>query len=292
MHKIEYRIVQLLLKFFNYLSFKAGKRMALILYFFIAHVFRYRRRVIKDNLHRVYKSRWPKPPKELINLIYKNFVFLWMEFLQSKKLSRDNLQQHFKLHNEEMVEEALSKGHGVILISGHFGNFEWLGRMHGLMGHPVNGIAKAQSNPYVNELVEKHRSDENVKVIYTREAMEKGVKALQNNEILAIVTDQDARKRGIFVDFLGYPSSTAVGTAVFHLRTGAPIISIISVRRDYGQFEVYYEKVAEGEPTAVTDEKVRHITQQHTKALEKWVLKYPEQWFWMHRRWKTKPLEM
>ena len=170
------------------------------------------------------------------------------------------------------------------------GNFEWLGQMHGQLGHKTNGIAKRQRNPLVNQLIEKNRLRKNMGVIYTRNAMKEGIEVLKNKDILAIVTDQDAKSRGVFVDFLGIPSSTAVGPAVFHLRTGAPIIFLMSIRTDYGKFDAYYEEVCpKTDPRDVTDKKIKELTQLHSAVLDKWIRKYPEQWFWMHRRWKTKP---
>ncbi|MEJ2545315.1 MAG: lysophospholipid acyltransferase family protein, partial [Calditrichaceae bacterium] len=195
----------------------------------------------------------------------------------------------FTVHNSEIFEEAYKNKKGVILLSGHMGNFEWLGQMHGQMGNKIYGIAKRLKNPLVNQLVEKNRLRENMGVIYTKKAMKDGIQVLKNNNLLAIVMDQDAKKKGVFVNFLGLPSSAAVGPAVFHLKTGAPLIFLMSIRRDYGKFDAYYEEICPASGSQeVNDENILRITQKHMSVLEKWVLRYPEQWFWMHRRWKTK----
>ena len=113
---------------------------------------------------------------------------------------------------------------------------------------------------------------------------------MRKKQLLMLVTDQDARKKGVFVDFLGIPSSTAVGTAVFTLRTKTPVIFVANVRRSYAHFDVYFEEVKINEDLQSSEESIIKITQEHTRILEKWVRRYPEQWFWMHRRWKTKPM--
>jgi len=290
MHKLEYYLVVILFRFFQWLSLSAAKRFAQILSVFIGRIIRYRRRVIHDNLRLVYRSDWPFDKSTFFKAVYEHFTFLWIEFLQMTKLDASSLNRHFTIHGREILDEAFQKKRGVILISGHFGNFEWLGQMHALLGFKVNGIAKRQSNRYVNEFIHNIRNRNDVGVIYTKTAMHDGVEVLGRNEILAIVNDQDAGKRGLFVQFMGQPSATAAGPAVFHLRTGAALIFIVAIRKDYGQFDVYYEKIAETQdPQEVTTEKIHAITQRYANHLEAWVRKYPEQWFWMHRRWKTKP---
>ena len=290
MHRVEYIIVKFLFWIFQNISLSAGKKIALVVYYLTYKVFRYRRHVIINNLKLVYGKALPKPLEELLKGIYKNFIFLWMEFLQNNKVIKENLSDIFTIHNYDIFENAYNEEKGIIIISGHMGNFEWLGQMHGQLGHKTSGIAKRQSNPLVNQLVERNRLRKNMGVIYARNAMKEGVEVLENGDILAIVTDQDAKARGIFVDFLGLPSSTAVGPAVFHLRTGAPIIFLMSIRKDYGRFDAYYEEMCPvSEPQEVNDENIRNITQLHASVLDKWIRKYPEQWFWMHRRWKTKP---
>lgn len=291
MHRIEYIIVKILFLIFQNISLNTGKKIALVIYFLTYKVFRYRRSVIIDNLELVFGDDLPKPLNDLLKGIYKNFIFLWMEFLQNNKVVKEKLSNIFTIHNYDIFEKAFSLGKGIIIVSGHMGNFEWLGQMHGQLGHKTSGIAKRQRNPLVNQLVERIRLRENMGVIYARNAMKEGIEVLKNKEILAIVTDQDAKERGVFVDFLGVPSSTAVGPAVFHLRTGAPLVFLMSIRSDYGKFDAYYEEVCPlSEPKEANDDSIREITQLHAAVLEKWIRNYPEQWFWMHRRWKTKPV--
>jgi Kdo2-lipid IVA lauroyltransferase/acyltransferase len=291
MYRIEYTILKLLFYVFQNISIGAGKKIALFVYYLTYGIFRYRRKIILNNLKLIYGDQFPKSERQLLRGIYKNFIFLWMEFLQNNKVNEENISKIFTLNNKELFDRAYEAGKGVILISGHMGNFEWLGQMHSAMGYKITGVAKRQKNPYVNELVEKNRTFNNLSLVYTKDAMKEGLRALKKKEILAMVVDQDAKSRGVFVDFLGRPSSTAVGPAVFHLKTGAPIFFLMSIRKDYGKFDAYYEEVCSAaEPAKISEAKIIEITQKHSAVLEKWVRKYPEQWFWMHRRWKTKPV--
>jgi KDO2-lipid IV(A) lauroyltransferase len=289
MDKLEYILVKFFFSLFSHISINSGKRIAFALYLLVSRVVRYRRKVILDNLRLVYGAQLPAPENRLVNAIYKNFVYLWMEFLQNRRLGVEAIDDRFVLHNMDIVDEALQQGRGLILISGHFGNFEWLGQYLGLKGYKVSGIAKAQHNKQVNDLIVRNRTQFGVGVIYTTNAMQEGLAALARNEIIALVADQNARSKGVFVDFLGQPSSTAVGPAVFQMRSGAPMYLIISVRKEYGRFDVYFERIYEGPAREPAEKDILKITQLHSSALAKWVKQYPEQWFWMHKRWKTKP---
>ena len=289
MYKIEYILVKFFLTITALLPIAAGKWIALFVRFIVHHILRYRRRVILHNLRLVYGDRLPDKEHRLLKNIYKNFVFLWFEFLQNPRLNEKNINEHVRFHNPEILLKALGQNRGVVLVSGHMGNFEWLGQAVGIMGYSVSGIAKRQSNPYVNKLIEKNRKQYNVSVIYKKNAIADALKVMkENNEVIGIVADQNAYKRGVEVEFLGQPSSTAVGPAVLHLRSGAPLLFGITIRRDYGLFDCYIQKIEIPKKGKTDDQLIREITQKHAHLLEEWIYEYPEQWFWMHKRWKVK----
>ncbi len=290
MKNVEYVLVRSLFFVFSRLSFKWGKRLALLLTFVVEKLIRYRRSVILDNLHKVYGTHLPRPKNELLHEIYKNFVFLWMEFLQSNRLNSQSVSKRMHIKNPQVLQVVRRRESGFIFISGHFGNFEWLGQCMALSDlPPITAIAKKQSNLKVNRFIVQMRERNGLRIVYTKEAMREAEQALRRKEIVAIAFDQDARKKGVFVNFLGLPSSTAVGTAVLHLRTAAKIVLLIALRKDYAQFEVYLQEIAIPRLEGDTETKIRTITQIFTSEFEKWVRRYPEQWFWMHKRWKTQP---
>jgi KDO2-lipid IV(A) lauroyltransferase len=91
------------------------------------------------------------------------------------------------------------------------------------------------------------------------------------------------------VDFFGIPSATAQGAALFHLKTGTPIIFVSAIRQKWGKFDIHFERIEISEKMQLNEQSIFSITQTHIKILEKWIKKYPEQYFWTHKRWKTKP---
>lgn len=293
MKNVEYFFVRVLFFVFSHVSLAGGKRLALIMTFVTEKIIRYRRNVIRNNLRKVYGNKLPKPEGEFIHEIYKNFVFLWMEFLQSPHLNQQTVHRLLNIKNPNVLKMIRRRESGIIFLSGHFGNFEWLGQGMSLLNlPPITAIAKKQSNLKVDAFITKMRQRHGAKIVYTKEAMPVSEKALRNKEIVAIAFDQDARRKGVFVNFLGLPSSTAVGTAVLHLRTGAKIVLLIALRKDYAQFDIYLQEIKIPELLGTLDEKIKAVTQIFTTEFEKWVWRYPEQWFWMHKRWKTQPSEV
>jgi Kdo2-lipid IVA lauroyltransferase/acyltransferase len=186
----------------------------------------------------------------------------------------------------EHLEAAHARGHGVILLTGHYGNFEllgaWLGRMN-----PVDFVVKPLSNPAVEAQLAAWRTAAGVGAIPIGAAMRGAFRALRARRWIAMLADQDARRAGTFVPFFGRPTSTAAGPAELSLRTGAPIVMGFVTRRLDGRLELDVEAPLEG--AGATPEAARDLTARHTARLEAWVRRQPAQWFWLHRRWKTPP---
>ncbi len=167
------------------------------------------------------------------------------------------------------------------------GNFEWPVHYCMMNLKQVYAIMKRLTNPYVNDLIVGIRESTTGKMIFKKQALKRGLQILKQGDILVVVTDQDAGKQGIYVDFLGRSASTATGTAIFHLKTGAPMIFVTGIRRKLGVFDIYFERISDYQPTEFSDKSIRDTTISHTEVLDKWVRRHPEQYFWTHKRWKT-----
>ncbi|MEO8194280.1 MAG: lysophospholipid acyltransferase family protein [Gemmatimonadales bacterium] len=190
----------------------------------------------------------------------------------------------------DAFEEARSLGRGVILVTGHFGNWEMAAATVASRGVPIEAIVRRQGNRLVDERLRQMRRKLGVETIYQGQAPTRVPRLLRANGVVGIVGDQDARRSGIFVPFLGRPASTHRGPALFALRLGAPVFSCMA-RRLAGD-EVRYEVSAVRvpyEPTGNLDADVRNLTADLSLLLETEVRKSPEQYFWFHKRWKTQP---
>jgi KDO2-lipid IV(A) lauroyltransferase len=289
MEQLEYILVRILYGITGIIPFTLGGPLSKIMAFIVQKIFLYRRNVVRSNLKLAFPGYDRRMLKKIEKDVYRNFMMLWIEVLQNFRLGNEFFSRHFKICNWEVVEQARRDNKGIIFLTSHFGNYEWLG---GYIGHTLGDfyvIAQRIKNPKVHAFLVRTRAQTRAQLIDRREGSKKGVELLLARKNLGIVTDQDARARGIFVDFFGVPASTAVGTAYFHLRTGAALIFCINIRKKWGDFELHFERLPGFFGQPINDKTLYQVTQLHTAVLEKWVRTYPGQYFWTHRRWKSKP---
>jgi KDO2-lipid IV(A) lauroyltransferase len=189
------------------------------------------------------------------------------------------------------LRDALSLGRGIILVTGHYGNWEIAAAAVASRGLPIGAIVRRQGNRLVDERLQQLRRNLGVETIYQGQAPSRVPRLLRSNGVVGIVGDQDARRSGIFVPFFGRLASTHRGPALFALRLGAPVFSC-TARRLPGKdvrYEVRGERV-EFERTGELDRDVSALTSELARRLEKEIRLAPEQYFWFHKRWKTQPL--
>ena len=291
MKKFEYYVVVGLCSLLKRIPLSCGHSFSVILAFLIRYVFRYRIDTVKDNITKAFPKLSEKEIKKIENEVYYNFSSLWVEFLQNWRVDEKFINKYFNVNNWKVMEEAINEKKGAILLTGHIGNIEWLGQFMSLKLPEIYAIGKRISNPYIHEFVEKNRTRNGAIIFYTKNAFEKSLELLSNKKILAIAGDQDARKKPVWVDFFGIPSATAQGTAIFQLKTGVPIVFVAQIRTTWGQFDLHFEKIEIPKNLELNEQNIFNITQTHTKVLEKWIAKYPGQYFWTHRRWKSNPTE-
>jgi KDO2-lipid IV(A) lauroyltransferase len=187
---------------------------------------------------------------------------------------------------------AVDEGRGVVLVSGHLGNWEMGSACLAARGIPIDAVMHRQRNRRFDQDLRETRGRLGMGIIL-RDAAPRGVLAsLRKGRVAALVADQNVAGSGVFVDFFGVPASTARGPAVFALRTGAPVWVGVAVRAS-GAGPRYRGFVRPLEVELVEDpeENVRRITAGTARLLEDFIRRYPEQYFWQHRRWKTRPAD-
>jgi Kdo2-lipid IVA lauroyltransferase/acyltransferase len=187
----------------------------------------------------------------------------------------------------ELYETAHAKGRGVVLAVAHFGNFELLARAAVRRGMKVSVIVRSLGDAF-GRWIMAGRGRSGVQQLSERGSTHGALAVLRRGEVLGIIVDQNMRKsRGIFVDFFGEQACTTPAAAVFSLRSGAPLLALFPVRQHDGTHLVHMRgpfTTARSGHAAVED-----LTQQLTRALEDEIRAHPDHWFWLHRRWKTRP---
>lgn len=188
-----------------------------------------------------------------------------------------------------LVEEALSHGRGLIFVTGHLGNWELGGAYIAARGIPLDAIARRMSNPLFDRYLTETRSRIGMVVVHDADAVRRTPRSLRENRAVAFLSDQGVMGlASTFVPFFGRPAKTPRGPAVFALRLGVPVVFGTAVRQPSGKYRLVFESIPV-EDTGDRDRDVDAIVARYTATLERWVRRYPEQYFWHHRRWRRQP---
>jgi KDO2-lipid IV(A) lauroyltransferase len=247
--------------------------------------------VARENLARAFPDLDDKQIRRLAEDCYRHFGALLAEFARLPLLRPGNVPDLVDFEGLEYLDRALQAGRGGIVVSGHFGNWELMGAGASVLGYPVCYVVTGQENERVERLMDRQRERAGITIIKRNEALRGVIKVLRENRLVAILSDQDAHEAGAFVPFFGRPASTPRGAATFALRTGAALLFGESYRQGTGRLKVRFEPVPRDDLPADRDQAVWELTRRFTARLEEAVRRHPEQWFWMHRRWKTPPPE-
>ncbi|MBI5826675.1 MAG: lysophospholipid acyltransferase family protein [Deltaproteobacteria bacterium] len=256
----------------------------------ICRLDRKHREIVLGNLDLAFGDGLSRERKEEIAAkVFKNLVMTFFEFMLVPWLKRKDLEGYVEFEGLEKIEKALERKNGLILVTAHFGNWELLAASLGLSGHSIDIIARELDNPSFEEFVRWARTRPGNRVVSKNRSMRRLLKSLSQNRIAGVLIDQNvALSEGVFADFFGTPACTNRGPALLASASSSPVIPIFIVRRDRAH------RVIVGDEIELIDTGDRELdaaenTSRFTKAVEEVVRKYPEQWFWVHRRWKTRP---
>ena len=191
--------------------------------------------------------------------------------------------------NFEAVEAAMRLKRGLIFVSGHLGNWELAGAYVAARGIPLDGIARRMKNPLFDAYLTDTRSRIGIHVVHDAEAVRRTPRSLRDGRAVGFIADQGVLGlASTFVPFFGRPAKTPRGPAIFALRLDVPVVFGVALRQRSGKYRMVFEPVAV-ENTGDRDRDVDAIVARYTAILEKWVRRYPEQYFWHHRRWRRQP---
>ena len=210
--------------------------------------------------------------------------------VETAMLSRCTKEEILDLFDQcnswDVIESGMTEGKGIILVTGHLGNWELTGAYMAARGAPMEAITRQQENPLFDSYITRTRERFGMKVIHDADAVRRVPRALRRGTPVAIVIDQGAAGlASTWVPFFGRWAKTPRGAATFAARLGSPIVFITALRKPDGRFNIHFEPVP-FRLTGKKDDDVDRIMADCTAVLERWVRRYPEQYFWHHRRWK------
>lgn len=250
-------------------------------------VFRLRRKVALNNLENsLGVSYTGRDYRKIAARAYRNFGRGMIEYGLFPSLKRKRLDRFLSISGEDNLKEIASWNRGAVLVTGHFGSWELMGAFLASRGWPVDYLVGEQHNLLVNRLMNDHRRLFGIGLIDMGVAARGVIKAIRGGRMVCMLSDQDAGSDGVVVQFLGRPASTPKGPAAFALKTGAPLACGFIIRDGYRQ-KVTIEAPFDFKPSGNKDRDIKDLTQKYTELLEEYIRKYPDHWFWPHRRWKS-----
>lgn len=257
------------------------------------HLFPYRRGVVMDNMRRVFGKRLT--PLEYVNLAqayYTHYLRFLFEFIKLPLMSAGRKKKFIRVENMESPLAAHQKGKGLILLTGHFGNWE-VSTVAGIQQFPqFKGLFHFVRRPLkpeiFNQFVTRRFQKAGFGTIAKRGSLDQILDLLASGAVVVYVFDQHAGgKDGVTVDFFGHPAGTFKSPALIAMASGAPVIPATSWREPDGSHVLRFEAAIPVVQTDHPGEDIKTNTRAFNAALEKLLLRHPEQWIWMHKRWKV-----
>jgi KDO2-lipid IV(A) lauroyltransferase len=268
-------------------AFRVAERAGGLAY----HVLKRRTNAARDNIVAAYPRASSEEVEALLRRTYHNLFRLAAEVLYFRRtIGSHNWRDMIEVENWERALDVYLEGRGAILASAHLGNWELLGKVLPFAGVPNFVLVRPLDNPLLEEYLLGIRESGLQSIVLKRGAGARLEEVLQRGGFISLLVDQDAGRKGAFVEFMGRPASTWRSPALLSMKTGAPVLAGCCVRIDGGErFRVLVSDPIFPRSDADVSEETLRITRTVTRVIEDWVRRYPDQYLWHHRRWKTKP---
>jgi KDO2-lipid IV(A) lauroyltransferase len=249
------------------------------------------RKVALENLYTAFGQE--KTKGELYAIAQRTFQNLGMmtvEFFRIPGMDVETFKERVKIEGLERALRLLETKKGALLLIGHFGNWELMGLMSKVIGNPIMVIAKPmKKNRWVDQFITEIRNAAGLEVVSNVRASRKVMQALSQNRVVGILIDQRAkRSEGIWADFFGKKAPTTPGLAVLAMKTGAPVLPVFMIRNGVQSHRLLIKEPLQLIHTHNIKRDVEANTQLFNDTLESMIRQYPDQWFWVHRRWERK----
>jgi KDO2-lipid IV(A) lauroyltransferase len=256
------------------------------------HYDRGRKRAM-DNLRASFPEKDDAWLEDVGRRSFQHIVMMVMDTIFTPRLLRkDNWSQYIKPVNIERAKWMSKENKGLLMLTGHYGNFEIIGYLLGQFFYNVYSIARPLDNPFINDYLYGIREQTGQKILDKKGVSEQMVQLVEDGATMCFISDQDAGRKGVFVDFFGRKASSYKSIGLLAIQYNLPIV-VGCCRQVPGEyfFEVEVGRIIEPAEWAGKDNPLHWVTQEYNAELEKLIRKDPTQYWWLHRRWKTRPKE-
>jgi KDO2-lipid IV(A) lauroyltransferase len=289
-----YLLVRVVVCVVQTLSWRSALALARACAWLMYRVDRRHRLVADDNVRHAFPNLDEPAVDRLVRASYTHLTTMLVEMMRMPRVLHRATVDHFVKHahpgDMALIRAVVATGRPRLVLSGHFGNWEILPYLTGMVGFRGGLVARRLDNPYLDRFLAQFRRKTGIELLDKNADYQKILDTLARGAGVGMAVDQDAGPRGLFVDFLGRPASTFKSIALLSLEYQAPIFVFGAARVGRPmRYRVYLEDLILPEEYAADPHATRAITQRFTRALERLVRRHPEQYFWLHRRWKHQP---
>jgi KDO2-lipid IV(A) lauroyltransferase len=290
--RLVYVLIRVIVCIVQALPFTTALKLAGILSRLVALVDRRHRLVAEENLRHAFGDQYTDAERTaLVHAVYRHFCTVLMEIIFLQRLIHTTTwNRYIKLINGGRLVDRMLSGRAVMIVTGHFGNWEVGGYLTGLFGFAVHAIARKIDNPELDAYLRHIRESTGQGTLDKNEDWDKINQVLANKGVIETLGDQDAGQKGLFVNFFNRPASTHKAVALLSLEHNAPLLVIGVARVAHPlRYHVIVDDLIMPEDYQGRPDAIPAMTKRFTDALERIIRQYPEQYFWLHRRWKHQP---
>ena len=286
-NKLEYIVFLSFSIFYNILGLNLSRKFSYLIAILFYYLIPIRKSTVIENLSNAFPEYDKKRIRQIAFNSYRSFAITLAEILSIPWMSRVDIEKQVNCVNKKLITDKYKENKGVILLSAHFGNWEYVAAsVAAQLNIPFSVVVKPQRNPYVTKWMNKARTRWNNQIVPLGLSIRQTYQTLKEKQVVAMVADQRGPEESIKVKFFGRKISVHTGPAVLALKTGAPILYGVCVRGEDYYYKTEIVEIAAGDVKGTQEEKIREISQRHMAHLESYIRQYPEQWLWMHKRWK------
>jgi KDO2-lipid IV(A) lauroyltransferase len=287
------RLADMALKCFQGIPLSLRRTLFIGFFRLFYHLVPRQRLIAAHNLRRAFPEKSDTEILRIVRGVYRNMGIVTAEFFDIPLLTKENVGKLVEVDGLEHCRRALEKGRGVLLFGAHFGNWELEAVAVSLLVKPAVVIYRTLDSPLLDHLVLRVRSATGNIPLPKERAMRAMLRSLKQNGMLGILIDQNvAWYEGVFVDYFGRPACTTDGLALLALHTGAPVLPAHMARLPDGRYRLVIGPEVEVVDTGDHETDRIANTQRFTKIIEDTVRQYPDQWLWVHQRWKTQKCQV
>jgi KDO2-lipid IV(A) lauroyltransferase len=289
--KLEYAAAWPFIKILGILPRRLSRAFAIALAQLIYWLHVRLRRVGMRNLELAFPEKTKAERARILRGEFTSLGRQLAEVCQFPRYTRENIEQVVIYDGLENYERAFAQGKGVLFVTAHFGGWELSAFAHSLHGHWLHVVMRPMDNPYLDRLIQSYRTMHGNKTVAKDDFVRGLLGAMKAGETVGILMDTNMTPpQGVFVDFFGIPACTASGLARIALRTDAAVVPGFTIwDNKLGKYRLRFDPALELIRTGDLEADIVANTQRFTKVIEDYVRNYPEQWLWVHRRWKTRP---